>query len=397
MSLAGCVLAALLVPAYALAQGAEDGATSARIHLGPLGLSPRIAVRNMGVDTNVLRSSGTAKKDFTATFEPELDSWLRVGRAHFSGKSSVEWQYFGNSTTQRSMGRSQTGSVDLRLSHFTPYGSLGYLRTEKPTSLEIDTRVPQTTTSRRAGVRANLGAALSLDLEGLATTFELDRVSAGDAAMADSLNRHVTATTASLRYIATPLTTVVLKTNVERDRFDVTPLRNSDSVSVTPGFEFKPFALISGNAFVGYRHFNALDPAVPDYTGVTASGGLTYIAREMTRVAVGFRRDIEYSFEVTQPYYVATGTDLSLTQMLGSSWDVVGRIGRTRMDYRNVLNAVAAEARKDRMSSWGIGTGRHLASGVRIGFDVDYMHRLSVVDSRGFHGFRFGGSVTYGS
>jgi hypothetical protein len=396
MSLAGCVLA-LVVPAHALAQNAEDGAASARIHVGPLGLTPRIAIRNMGLDTNVLRSADTPKKDFTATLEPELDSWLRVGRAHFSGKTSAEWQYFGRSTAQRSMGRGQAVNADLQLNRFTPYGSLSYLRTEKPASLEIDSRVPQTTTSRRAGVSANLGAALSLDVEGVASTFRLDSITASDAAMADSLDRHVTSTTASIRYTATPLTTVVLKTSVVHDRFAVSPLRDSDSVSVTPGLEFKPFALISGNAFVGYRHFNALDSEVPDYSGVTAAVGLSYIAREMTKFAVGIRRDIEYSFEATQPYYVTTGADLTMTQMLGSSWDIVGRAGRARMDYRNVLTAAFAETRRDRISSFGIGAGRHLASGVRVGFDIDFMRRLSAVDGRGFHGFRFGGSVTYGS
>jgi len=84
-------------------------------------------------------------------------------------------------------------------------------------------------------------------------------------------------------------------------------------------------------------------------------------------------------------------------QMFGPGWDVVARTGGNRLDYRDVAGVSVAGTRRDRMRSWGIGTGRHLPSGVRVGFDIDYMRRDSVVDGRRYHGYRFGGSVTYGS
>lgn len=396
MSVAVCVLA-LFAPARALAQNASDDVTTAKIRLGPLGLTPKIAIRNMGVDTNVFRSVDAPKKDFTATFEPELDSWLRLGRAQVSGRSAVQWLYFSHNSTERSLGRSQSGGVELRLSRLTPSAGISYLRTEKSASLEIDSRVPQITTGRRAGLTAALGPAVSVALDGEWTSFQLDRVGGSSGPIADSLDRRTAAGTASLRYILTPLTTLVVRTGVGHDRFDVNPLRNSDSLSVTPGFEFKPFALVSGSAFVGYRHFKALDPQVPDYRGPTAAVSLNYIAREMARVTVGVRRDIEYSFEAEQPYYVATGLDFTVTEMLGPGWDVIGRLGRTRLDYRNVVTVITAVGRRDRMNNWGLGLGHHLPSGVRVGFDIDYSRRVSAVSGREFHGFRFGGSVTYGS
>src|SRR5262245_5992952 len=100
-----CVWALLaLVPASAFAQRVDDNGTAAKIHLGPLGLTPRIAIRNVGLDSNVLRSTDTPRKDFTAAFEPQLDSWLRAGRVLLSGTSGAEWTYFGRTTTERSMG-----------------------------------------------------------------------------------------------------------------------------------------------------------------------------------------------------------------------------------------------------------------------------------------------------
>jgi hypothetical protein len=395
MSVATCVCA-LSVAAPAFAQHVDDGAAGAKIRLGPLGLTPRIAIRNVGVDSNVLRSADEPRKDFTASFEPQLDSWLRLGRARFAGKSSAEWVYFGRLTSQRSVGRTQTGMAELRMSRFAPFGGVSYARTERATSLELNTRLPQTTTVGRFGVTTTIGPALSIDVERTRTIFGLDRVTPDAGLMADSLDRGMTATTLVGRYELTPLTTLVLRTSVQKDRFDATPLRDSNSVTFAPGFEFKPFALISGTASVGYRRFNALDDQVPDFSGLTAMVNVSYVAREMTKFNVDVRRDLEYSFELTQPYYLATSFEVSVVQMLGPGWDIVGRTGGNRLNYRSVVG-VFETARLDRTRTWGVGAGRHLPSGVRVGFDVDYMRRFSVVDGRGFHGYRIGGSVTYGS
>ena len=397
MSVAGCVWALLvLVPASALAQHVEDGAAGAKIHLGPFGLTPRIAIRNLGVDSNVLRTSDAPKKDFTATFEPQLDSWLRLGRARFAGRSTAEWTYFGRVASERSVGRTQIGSAELNMGRFAPFGGLSYARTERATSLELNTRLPQTTTVARYGVTTSIGPAFGVEFEGTRSNFGLDRVSQDANLMADSLNRGTTTAAVAGRYELTPLTTLVVRTGWQHDRFDATPLRNSDSIAFTPGFEFKPSALVSGSVSVGYRRFNALDTQVPDFSGLTAAVNVSYVAREMTKFNVDVRRDLEYSFEVTQPYYLANTIQLSVVQMLGPGWDIVGRVGGNRLDYRNVTNLAAGD-RSDRTHSWGLGAGRHLPSGVRVGFDIDYMRRLSVVDGRGFHGYRFGGSVTYGS
>jgi hypothetical protein len=396
MSVVGCVLV-LLAPARALAQHVVDGASSARIRVGPLGLTPRIAIRNLGVDSNVRHSTDDARKDFTVTFVPELESWMRLGRARFQGRTTAEWMYFGRSVSERSIGRGQSGSAELRLNSFTPYGAVSYLRTEQSSTLEIADRLPQSNSMRRLGVSATLSPTFRFDVEGQQQSYRLVGITPESAQYASSLNRDVTTFTVSGNYGLTPLTTLVVRTSVLRDRFALTPLRNSNSVSVTPGFEFKPFALVSGTLFVGYRKFSALDADVPDYAGLTASINVRYVIREMTKVMVGFRRELEYSFEQTQPYYLATGTDVSVVQMLGPGWDVVGRAGRSALAYRNVLSAATPDGRKDRIATWGIGAGRHLPSGLRVGFDVDYLRRVSMIDGRGFHGVRFGGSVTYGS
>jgi hypothetical protein len=398
MSVAGCLGALLVcVPTAALAQHVEDGASTAKVRLGPLGLTPRVSIRNFGVDTNVLRTADAARRDFTATFEPRLDSWLRIGDVRIAATSAAEWMYFGRVASERSVGRSQSVMGEWRMSRLTPFGGVSYARTERSASLELDARLPQSTSRTQYGVTIVVSPALAFDVEGNHGAFALDRLTPEGGQIAEALNRHATSGSVTARYEVTPLTTLIVRSGVQHDRFDLTPLRNSDSVTVMPGLEFKPFALISGSAYVGYRRFTTLDATVPDYAGLTTAVNLSYTAREMTRFSFGVRRDIEYSYELTQPFYLATGTDMSVLQMLGPGWDVVGRVAANRLSYRGVAGVADADGRRDRTRSWGVGVGRHLSSGVRVGFDIDYLRRVSGVDGRGFHGYRVGGSVTYGS
>ena len=111
----------------------------------------------------------------------------------------------------------------------------------------------------------------------------------------------------------------------QRDRFVLSPQRDADGLRVVTGFEFKPFALISGKGVVGYRQFDTLSAVVPDYTGPVASADLAYVLRA-TRITARVERDVTYSFEELEPYYLLT--DLAMTRdpaPHAGSWDVVGR------------------------------------------------------------------------
>ncbi len=161
-----------------------------------------------------------------------------------------------------------------------------------------------------------------------------------------------------------------------------------------------PFALISGKVAVGYRRFNALNPAVPDYSGLIATIDTTYTMREMTRFAVQFNRDVQYSFEVTSPYYLSTGGSVTVTQALGPDWMLVGRLSRTGLAYR-ALSGLAGSAadnasRRDVVLSYGAGVGRRVGRDMRVGVDIDRTRRDSIDLARAYSGIKLGGSFTYG-
>src|SRR6185503_18603711 len=76
------------------------------------------------------------------------------------------------------------------------------------------------------------------------------------ASLAETLDRDSSGYTATGRHRLTPLTSIAVKYDRIEDRFPLAPVRDTDSYRVMPGVEFKPRALISGFAYVGYRRFS---------------------------------------------------------------------------------------------------------------------------------------------
>jgi hypothetical protein len=383
------------VPASAQARSGDP--TTARWHLGPVALDPRFALRNVGLDSNVFNEAQAPTRDVTASFGPEMDSWLRLGRVGLAATSTLTWNYFRESRSQRSFDGAQQLRADLDLQWLVPHASGSIERARQRPNLEIDTRVRRDVSEVGAGVDVRLGPRLSIDLAHEVRRYEFSRGDAGGEDLADALNRREAETTATGRLAVTPLTTVVVKASVRKDRFDQALFRDSQSVAVMPGVEFKPLALISGTAAVGIRHLKPDSGEVGAFRGFVSDVALNYQLRDLMRVSVLARRDVEYSFEAGQPYYLSNGLRLSLTQALGAGWDVVVHGGRTTLDYRASIEGTAsAEHRLDRLWAYGLGVGRRLGDAVRIGVDIEQVIRESTAAGRGYDGLRSGGSLTYG-
>lgn len=391
----------LVAPTALLAQSAVEEPPPPKFIFGPLGVTPRIALTKVGVDTNPLNTPGASDRDFTATIEPGVDSSLRMGRARLSGKTSLEYLYFNESSSQRSINLSQEGRIELSMHRVRPYMFGGYLRTRQRPTPEIDLRVQQKTTHGGIGSGLRLGSRLRMDAEVRRTRFEFGEGRHGSLEVANALNRDSDVGKLTTRFILTPLTTFAVRTEVEHDRFKFSAVRDNNSFSVIPGFELKPSALISGAVFAGYKRFNAQHPTVPDFSGVVVQADAQYVMREATLFNLQVERDLTYSIDPEQPYYVQTGVSLSVTQMLGLNWFFSGRLGQTRLAYRDFLS-LAGDAdgvgrRTDRVLLHGVSFGRRLGEDIRIGFDVNYVRRHSSVARSEYEGYRFGGSISYGS
>jgi len=128
-----------------------------------------------------------------------------------------------------------------------------------------------------------------------------------------------------------------------------------------------------------------------------ADSELSYVFRGSARAALGFSRDILFSYWVDQPFYVQSGVTGSLTRQVAGPWDVQARVSWYTLDYQQaeVPGAGAAAGRSDRYNSWGGGVGYRVGRDIRVSFNLDSIRRNSVLESLDYRGVRGGMAVPY--
>jgi hypothetical protein len=397
-----------LAPARASAQEtAPDPFTTARFRFGGFALTPGVKVTNLGYDSNVFNEWSNPRGDFTLTITPQTDAWLRLGKARVAMHGALGYVYFATYEEECSWNTDDSIRLEFPFVHVRPYAGLTYLNIRDRPGYEIDVRVRRSETGGQAGVDFPITrkTTIGIGFKQVRTDYAEGESFRGNF-LRVQYNRETTRFTGSLRYALTPLTTLLVEAERIRERFDYVPGRDSNGFRLVPGVEFKPFALISGSARVGYRKLNMIDPKMPDYSGAVAAVNLGYTLLGATRVAVTVNRDIEYSYELLEPYYVLTGTVGTITRRLTSSWDLQGRYGTQRLAYRTAIDPAggsqgggpiqATQGRTDTVRFYGGGIGYRTGTDVRIGFDIDYYSRRSDRVLNQYEGIRAGTSVTYG-
>jgi hypothetical protein len=117
----------------------------------------------------------------------------------------------------------------------------------------------------------------------------------------------------------------------------------------------------------------------------------------VTKFSVKATRDIQYSFEVNEPYYLQNGIEGSIAQQIFGPFDAVGRAGVQSLGYRDRVGATGLISdRVDRVQTYGVGVGYHMGKDLRLGFNLDHGRRVSELAGRRYSGLKFGTAVTYG-
>jgi hypothetical protein len=386
---------------------APDPLITARVRFGPLALTPGLAVTNVGWDSNVFNEWENPKGDFTATVTPQTDLWLRMGPMRVVAHGSAGYVYFANYVHERSWNTDDSVKLEATGTHIRPYMGYSYLSIRDRPGFEIDQRVRRVENRMFAGVELPLTRKTTLGAAFKRTkTDYAEGESFNDVILRFQFNRWTDIYTVSARHALTPLTTILLDTEYVREKFEFDVMRNSAGFRLLPGVEFKPMALISGTARVGYRQLNFDSPNVPDYSGPVGSVNLGYTLLGTTRFSVQVDRDVQFSFEQREPYYVLTGVTGTITQRLNTTWDLQARAGNQSLAYRqtilagngsgSVAQGTTGAGRTDHVLYYGGGVGYRLGPDVRLGFNVDYYTRRSDVSIRQYEGLRVGSSVTYG-
>lgn len=390
----------VLSAGVAAAQTPEEVRRDAQIHLGVFYVTPRFAVKEFGVDTNVFNST-QPQRDFTFTVTPSAKVSTPFGRravatVHLGG----DVVYYQHYASERSLNPAIDVHVDGFLGHFEPFVEASYLRSRQRPNFEIDARSLREEDGYAAGVRAHVSPRTSVTVR----TGESRIAYAADALFNDvslqqTLNRTTTRYAIEGRYDLTPLTTLVLTSESVRDRFEFSPLRDADSVAVLPGVELEARALISGSARVGVRRFKPITDTLERFSGVVAAATLTYTLAGATRFTVTADRDLTYSYEPVQPYFVTDAYGLIVRRQIVGLVDVTGSVQRQRYSYRDLLlpGATAADLHRVDTTRTYVGSiGYRVGHAMRAGFGTAYRERGSnSLRFRDYQGFRFITTIDY--
>jgi len=397
-ALAAALFVLCVVPSRVLAQ---QPPSDVRMHIGPLFVNPTIALTNAGVDTNVFNEATQdgPKEDFTLTLTPATEAWFRVGRSWLSAIIREDIVYYQKYSSERSVNSNYKLSWMIPLSRISFNPTVSFLDTRDRPGFEVDARARRTEVEYSGTVELHALSKTFVALHGGRRISSFDKGAEFlGSSLRDQLNRTVTDETISLRHELTPLTSLTLDVGREQDRFEFSPVRDSDSTRIVGGVKLDRAALIKGGAFVGYRDFQPLDPSLAGFKGMTVEADLSYVLLGITRFSVKGMRDVQYSYDVNQPYYLQSGANLEISQQLFGPFDAVGRAGAARLNYQDRAGAaVAVSNRVDHVETYGGGFGYHLGRDTRIGINIDHYQRLSPVSGRQYKGLKYGIAVTYGS
>ncbi len=400
----GFLLAVLFVlgAKTSLAQTTPDGSPDpslARVRLGPLWLNPTLALTNLGVDDNIFNEPADAppKQDFTITLSPQTDLWLPLGRTWLNGNLREDIVWYKDYSSER------TGNTSYGVGWRVPLNRLAFsttgawMNTRERQGFEIDARLQRHETKYGAtvDVRALSKTFFGVNGSWAKTEYDSNTTFLGSN-LHDELTRTAFAAGLSVRHQLTPLTSFTVSAARAEDRFEFDPVRDSNSMIYSGTVTFDPNALIKGTATVGYRDFEPRSATVPAFKGVTTAVDLSYTLFGATRFGGQVTRDVQYSYDVTQPYYLSTGVNGSVAQQIFGPVDAVARIGWQRLAYEDRSDVVVAmSGRTDDVHTYGGGIGYRFGT-LRIGFNVDKQTRTSSVPARQYEGLRYGTSVTYG-
>jgi hypothetical protein len=372
---------------------------SVPVRLGPVWVDPSLALTNAGIDTNVFNQPAAEgpESDFTATLTPSAELWLPVVSTWVFGSVREDIVWFKEFVSERSLNSRLRAGWLVPLNRVAFNVSAGWTHTRERPGYEIDARAERQERDLTSAAEVRVFSRTRVGVRGERRRYAFEEGETFDGVdLREELSRTTTAFGLVLRHELTPLTTLAFSLEREQDRFLFSSFRDSDTSRFEAGVEFDPYALISGTARVGFRDFDPVSAETPGYSGVTAAVDVTYIAFESMRLGFQAMRDIEYSYDQTQPYYLQSGFTASLAQQIYGPVDAEARLGGQRLSYRVHGDAGSTGDRIDRVRTYGGGVGYRVGRDLRIGFNIDRQERTSELADHAYDGLRYGAVVTYG-
>jgi hypothetical protein len=390
----------LLTAATVVAQQPHDPRGEAKAQLGPFNFTPSLSVKDFGIDTNVFNDA-EEKRDFTVTVAPKvIVSVPFARRAALTTSVATDLVYYQKYASERSVNFEVKTRSEVFVRRVTLFAEPAYVRTRQPMSVEFDARAQREERGGQAGinVRVSRKTAVELGARVSRVEFDTDEVFA-EVLLRETLNRESRALSASIRQDLTPVTAIVFRAEGGTERFALSPVRDADTRQVGGGVEFNPRALISGTVSVGFRAFEPRDPLLEPFKGVVLRTAIEYAIGDSTRFAFAADRDVNYSYEPLQPYFVIQGFNLNAERRLFGRFDLALGALRHQYVYRDLTTSDDATSggRVDVVRTWSGSIGYRFARTARLGFGAALRSRESnSALHRTYQGIRFSATTVYG-
>src|SRR4030095_2342356 len=262
-------------------------------------ISPAIQIANLGWNDNVLRvgQDDGPTGDYTATVSPSLQASIPWSRMRVTGGGQVDFNYFQRVEEFRSIDTDSHAVVAVLLGRLTPHIGGSWINARHRRNFEIDFPVRREDRSWDAGVDVNVSAKTSVGVSLRRSRVEYTGKTVYlDSDLATLLGDTSTVRGVGVRYQVTPLTTVGAEFEQDKERLPHAPERNADGVRLTSVVEFRPLALVSGQARFGVRSRTFSDRNAPPFHGMGGSAELTYTLLARTRFSVRAQRDLSYTY-----------------------------------------------------------------------------------------------------
>ena len=375
---AAAVALAVSRPAPAAAGQAPAGPDTVppgTLILGPVRITPSILLQEMGVDDNVFNEPVDPKSDFTFTLTPRAVVLFRMSRLRLTYDFATDYVYYKKYTSERGTNTSSLLRVEFDLGRLKPYGTIQGLNTKARLNSEVDTRARHRDLSYGGGVAFRIASRTDVVVNATQArvAYEPDEEFRG-VDLERSFNGRRRAFDAGLAFALTPITTLTMLVEREQRRFQLSPDRDSHAWRVAPTFTFSPTGVLSGSASVGYRRFIPESPALPEFTGIVSTVNIKAMIYTRHEMKAQFSRDVQYSYDLDNDYYVGTGGTVTWTWLLVGPIDVRGTAGRYLMDYRG-----GPIADSDTSTTYGGGVGYRFGTKARVGANIAILRRDSKI------------------
>lgn len=398
----GLILGAMLLTDAPAAAQIAAPREAAPAEFGPVSLYPTLQLLDVGVDENVFNDGSDPQRDYTMTVATKVLAVVRLGENELLLRAGSDYVWFQEYTSERSNNAQYAMRFNLSASRFKPFTGAEYIRTRARRSPEIDARARRTDRVALGGFGFDLTprTALTATVRLEETMYDEGERFRG-VALDDELNRSGRAAEGGVKYAITPLTSMTVTAGYEEQTFRQSRIRDVKRYTLGPTIEFSPEAIIRGRVVTAFELFKPEDPTLAERMGVAYTALLNWSLYGRTAFDIGAGRNVSYSYQDTEPYFLLTNARLLVSHPLPGRVELYGGGDWEQMAYRwrrGVIEDPSRPNRVDTLASAQGGVGIRMGRSFHIRVGVEKTRRRSaVVPLHNFTRTRILSTVTVGS